>query len=361
MKKKSDTFDQIKHTAELNAVYEKLDVENDDGDKGNFLFGWQCINPYAKDLLAATKKRAQNINYVEYVYLDEDSELSKKVIAFHKKFDHIQPQSVFCGLGSTSLLFAFAAYLRKKEVTKVYFIPPLYFTLHKALDMFRIKTIPISALQPFEDGFSIDLPSEKNSILLITDPVWYSGTQISKEIIDKIRVWQKKTQSIVFVDGSFQYMSWNKNVDEATASLDPSLTFRLICPSKQLATHGYRFSYMLLPEALKQDFSWGYTNIYGSANADTVAFAHEAMAAVTKRDITNKLMGLISERYQMFKTKGILESDLNPSCGYFVFGKPNIALPEGYVKVEGKFFDQHHYPDYTKINLLSPSIHLLGI
>ena len=43
----------------------------------------------------------------------------------------------------------------------------------------------------------------------------------------------------------------------------------------------------------------------------------------------------------------------------FVFEKINVPLPEGYSIMDGKYFDLTSYSGYIKINLLSPSIHLL--
>ena len=50
---------------------------------------------------------------------------------------------------------------------------------------------------------------------------------------------------------------------------------------------------------------------------------------------------------------------MTPDAGYFVFEKINVALPENYKLVDGRYFDQHNYPGFVKVNLLSPSIDLL--
>jgi hypothetical protein len=46
-------------------------------------------------------------------------------------------------------------------------------------------------------------------------------------MLDEIAKWQARTGSTVLVDGSFQYMPWNKAVSEASVRLDPSTTIRL--------------------------------------------------------------------------------------------------------------------------------------
>lgn len=353
--------DQKRNTNELNSYYENLAFELEDGDKGNFLSGWQCVSPFTNELFDAVKERAKGINYGRYTYFDDELDLSNKILSLHKDFDGIAPQYVFCGAGSTSLLYGIAAYLNMKKVRKVYFIPPMYFTMHIAFDSFGIQTIPVSNKHPFEKDFTLNLPNENNSCLIVIDPIWYAGSPISESIINQIHLWQKKTKSFVFVDGSLQYMSWDKSIYEPTSLLEPSLTFRLICPSKQLSSHGYRFSYLLMPISEKQSFAWTYTNILGSANADSVAFGHEAVKAMKERTITNNLMTLVSERHTTLRSKRIIESEFLPSSGYFIFEKINIELPKGYIKVDGKFFDQDNFPNYTKINLLSPSINLLGL
>ncbi len=347
-------------TKKLNALYEELAFELDDGNQGHFLSGWQCENPYVSDLLSAIKVRSNHIDYRKYRYFDEDDELSNKIRNIHMSLDGIRPQGILCASGSTSLLYAFVTYLKRIGIGRVYYIPPIYFTLHIAFELYGICATSVSAQQPFEKGFSIELPSEKGSVIFITDPIWYTGTKYSDDIIEEIVVWQKRTSSLVFVDGSLQYLPWNGIVSENTSRLDPSHTFRLLCPSKQLSVHGYRFSYLLLPSSHERSMSWTYANIAGPADADSIAFAHEAMAAVLDRSVPNKLMKVVCKRHSYFRAKSIIESDISPVCGYFVFEKIKTALPEGYAMVDGKYFGLGNYPGYTKINLLSPSLRIFG-
>ena len=352
--------EQSSCTKKLNALYEDLAFELDDGDQGHFLSGWQCENPCVSDLLAAIKDRSNLIDYRKYKYFDEDDELSKKIRNLHTSFDGVSPQGILCASGSTSLLYSFVTYLKRIGISKVYYIPPIYFTLHIAFELYGICATPVSAQQPFENSFSVDLPKENGSVLILTDPIWYTGTQYQSEIIEEIAAWQKKTSSLVFVDGSLQYLPWNGIVRENTARLDPSYTFRLVCPSKQLSVHGFRFSYLLLPSTHERSMSWTYANIAGPAAADSIAFAHEAMAAISNRNVPDKLMKIVSKRHKYLRANSIIESEISPNCGYFVFEKIKAAMPEGYVMVDGKFFALSNYPGYTKINLLSPSLKIFG-
>jgi aspartate/methionine/tyrosine aminotransferase len=352
--------DQSKQAKKQNTLYEELAFELDDGDQGHFLSGWQCDNPCVSEFLSAIKERANHIDYRKYRYFDEDDELSSTIRKIHASFDGVCPQGVLCASGSTLLLYSFVTYLKRIGISRVHYIPPIYFTLHMAFELYGINASPVSAQQPFEKGFSMTLPEEAGSVIFLTDPIWYTGTQYSSDIIEEIVAWQKRNSSLVFVDGSLQYLPWNGIVHENTAKLDPSYTFRLVCPSKQLAVHGYRFSYLLLPSSHERSMAWTYANIAGSAAADSIAFAHEAVAAVLDRSIPDNLIKIATNRHKYLRKSGIIESDICPVCGYFVFEKINVALPEGYVMLDGKYFSLSNYLGHTKINLLSPSLKILG-
>lgn len=339
-------------------LHHVLEIEHDDGDKGAFLFGWQCENPFADDLIARTADRASSLDRVQYSYLEEDEALVKKIVRLHQSLDDATPLDAFCGSGATALLVTFAAHLRAEGVEEVYFIPPIYFSMHFAMRLFGIRARPVSSRHTFEDNFAMNLP-EKRTFLLLTDPVWYVGLPVPRPVLVEVANWQARTGSMVLVDGSFQYMPWNKTVSEATARMDPSMTVRLISPSKSLCIAGYRFAYLLIPRNLRGSISNTYTNIYASASVDTIAFGHEAVDAMEARGLTNKLVDVVKNRHQRLRNTGKIESSLSATCGYFVFEKLNQALPDHYVRMGGEFFDQVRFPGYTRINLLSPSYHLL--
>jgi len=350
---------QSNNTMRLNAFYEELAFDLNDGDGGRFLSGWQCDNPYASELLAAVKERSSHIDYRRYQYFDEDEQLSDRVCNIHMLFDGVRPQGVLCATGSTSVLYSFVTYLKRLGVKEIYYLPPIYFTLHIAFELYGIYAIPISQKQPFEKEFSFGLPEKHSSVLFLTDPIWYTGTKYSDEAIGAVAEWQRRTSSIVFVDGSLQYLPWNGLLREITASLEPALTFRLVCPSKQLSVHGYRFSYLLLPASHERGMAWTYANIAGPAPADSIIFAHEAMAAIADRRVPAELMRVVFKRHMYLRTHRVIESEITPECGYCVFEKIKVPLPNGYSVMDGRYFELRNYADYIKLNLLSPSINIL--
>jgi hypothetical protein len=106
--------------------------------------------------------------------------------------------------------------------------------------------------------------------------------------------------------------------------------------------------------------AWTYANIAGPAPADSIIFAHEAMTAITDRRLPSTLIQVVSMRHRHFRAHNIIESEISPECGYSVFEKIKVPLPDGYRVIDGRYFDLLDYSGYTKINLLSPSINILG-
>lgn len=343
----------------VNEYYRKLAFELDDGDKGNFLSGWQCINPYAAPLLAAVRRRCADVDYCRYTYFDADDDLTQAVVKFHECVDGVIPSSALNGAGASPLITSFVTYLASLKVKTVYFIPPVYHTIPVSLARYGIDIVSISDRQPYEAGFTVKLPNKKNCVLFMTDPVWYAGVATPHSVIDQIAEWQRATSSVVFVDGSLQYLPWNGSMDEPTSRLDKELTFRLISPSKQLAIHGYRFAYLLMPEDVHPDLTWIYANICGPASAESIVFAHEAISAVSGQVIPQALMKLASSRYRHLVERGAIEAYPQPDRGYSIFAKLKCELPKDYQVLDGRYFDQNNCIDLIKVNLLSPSIDVL--
>src|SRR5437868_6966028 len=105
-----------------------LEVDHGDGDTGNFLFGWQCLNPFAADLLAKTRELTRRTDYVPYSYLEDEPSLTPAIIAMHQGFGEPEPSGVFSGAGAMSIIFTFSSWLRNRGIEEVYYIPPVYFS-----------------------------------------------------------------------------------------------------------------------------------------------------------------------------------------------------------------------------------------
>lgn len=340
-------------------VYERLAFELDDGGGGTSLSGYQCVNPFVGDLMAAVRSRAEGIDFRRYTYMDADDVLAERVRTFHREVDGVTPEAIICGSGASSQLFGLIAYLRERGVRKVFYVPPLYFTLRIALERFGILAVPVAERQPYEPHFELHLPLDEECCLLFTDPVWYAGTAVPPQAVEAIAAWQRRTRSLVFVDGSLQYMQWAGRSAEVSSVLDPSRSIRLVCPTKQLATHGYRFSYLIVPQREQRALAWACSITAGPASAESLAFAYEAMTELDRGNVPRQLICLAAERHRSLRTSGRIESAIKPSCGYFAFERIQVELPRGHVLADGRYFEQERYPGHYKLNLLSPSIDLL--
>jgi aspartate/methionine/tyrosine aminotransferase len=354
-----DSLSRILTTKEILELHEDLEIKFGDVNDGDFLFGWQSINPFADDLLAAVQERAQGTDYTKYSYMESDRALAGEVLNLHSGLDGIKPDAVFCAAsGGTSVLFAFSYWLARAGIKEVFYLPPIYFTLLNGLRLFGIHARALSGYHCFEKEFQLHLPP-KRTVLILADPIWYAGIPVPEGVIKEVAEWQQKTGSTVFVDGSFQYMRWDNRIDEPTALLDPLKTIRLVSPTKSLVIHGYRFAYALLSEANKETFANSYANISGPSAANNIAFAYEAVRAMRDRRLTEQLMARAASRHANLRRTRRIESPLAPRVGYFVFEKINVPLPEESLRMDGRYFGQPRFPQHARFNLLSTKYHLL--
>src|SRR5664279_235237 len=91
-------------TKEILRLHEELEIKYGDGGEGNFLFGWQSINPFAGSLLEAVRQRAAQIDYTKYSYMEADAELAEAVVNLHADLDDAVPDAAFCAAsGGTSI------------------------------------------------------------------------------------------------------------------------------------------------------------------------------------------------------------------------------------------------------------------
>ncbi|HEV7587216.1 MAG TPA: aminotransferase class I/II-fold pyridoxal phosphate-dependent enzyme, partial [Longimicrobium sp.] len=253
-------------------------------NRKRFLSDWNCDNPLLDQVLGPELASLSHdgLSRESYIYFDTEESLLNSICSFHHQFEalSLSHSNVVAGPGSSSFLAAFAIWLRRSGYTEAYYIPPLYHTFYFLLESLDINLTPVSTLHAYEAEFSMNLPP-RNTVLLMCDPVWYAGKAIPAAQVAAIADWQRATKSLVFVDGSFQYMKWSYARNEATAMLDPELTFRLVCPAKTLAVPFYRFAYLLHPSSTHPDLVFLYESMVGGASASDLAFAHRALKVLT--------------------------------------------------------------------------------
>lgn len=321
-------------------------------DKGKlFISDWYCYHPFIDKFtqnIEVTDKQKQ-----DYIFYSDDYELKQLISKMHMKFDkkfYDSDTEILPSDGSSPSIATFCFWLYKNNIKEVYYLSPLYYTFYYFFELFKIKARPISGKQGYEKDFTMNLP-DKKTLLIICDPIWYAGQSIKKELINEINEWQKTTKSYIFVDGSFQYTQWSDDRFEETSIFDKNYTFRLICPTKFLALHGYRFSYLLLPSNYYEEFLYLYGNNIGSTNAYNTAFAKKAISIMLEDSYNIELTNFVKNIYNLLCSNGTIRTIIIPNCGYFIFGEV-IKNTDNFHSMTQKYFEQKNFPNYCRINLL---------
>lgn len=320
-------------------------------DKGKiFISDWYCYHPFINMFTHGIETTSQQKQ--DYVFYSDDKKLANLISQMHKNFDkkNYDISEILPGDGSTPFIAAFCLWLLKNDIKEVYYVPPMYYTFYYFLELFRIKARPISSQQIYEENVSLNLP-DKTTTLIICDPIWYVGQSIKKDFIEQIDKWQRQTNSYIFVDGSFQYMQWSENRYEETSIFDKEYTFRLICPTKFLALHGYRFSYILLPSRFYEEILYLYANNVGSTNAYNPVFAKKAISIMLEKDYNIKLTDFIKSIYEKLIKNNSIKTEVIPNSGYFIFAEVTKNI-DSFHSMTQEYFEQKKYPNYTRINLL---------
>jgi aspartate/methionine/tyrosine aminotransferase len=339
--------DVLRRHAELEGIY--------GGDKGGDLIsGWQVENPWARALKAKTLNEIQDLSAERYVYLEEDEKLIRGFKEFHERADGAEPEALFIGSGSSPLLVTFAAYLAQQGASEVFYLPPLYFSLHAALRLFGIRARPVSSFHGFEKNCRPHWP-EARCVLLLCDPIWYAGIPVPEQIMAEIAAWQSRTGSLVMVDGSFQYMRWDGRLDERSALL-PGPTMRIVCPTKALGIHGFRCAYAIMPQQDYAPFEVLYSYLYASASLGDLAFARVALGELNDRTVINDLMSSAASRHRTLRDAGLITAEWSPEGGYFVFEEVRPDAIDLQPLMDGSYFEQPRHAGYYRINLLSPRL-----
>ena len=339
------------HLSELITLHHRLDTEVEH-DPTAFISDWNGTHPFVDQYLGRLNREALVLPG-RYSFFNEEHGLINKIKSFHLKRDQsaeLHENQIIGGEGSSSLLAAFSLWLCQRGIQEVIYIPPLYYALHFMLKLLRIRARPISGKHLFDPRARLALPT-KMAVLLLCDPIWYAGRQVPMSYMREIQDWQSATDSLVFVDGSFQYMSWQPNKPEHSSHLDPNLTFRLICPTKSLAIPSYRFAYVILPRRFYQQFVFICECFSGSAALSNIHFAYRAMDVLNSKRGNGRLTSYLAGLYEHLISDGLIRTEIKPECGYFAFGIPT-GLSFKPIVMTQDYFEQKRYPGYARINLM---------
>ena len=316
----------------------------------SFISGWNTANPYADQYRTGTQ--ADGLEATAYQSYTSDAPLLELVRRMHERFDGVDAprRRILPGDGSTGLIATTFLWLLRQHVREVYYLPTVHDTFYYFFDLLGLDVRRGSALHPFEPGFTLDLPSHR-SVLFVADPTWYVGRPLSADVLDQIRDWQQATGSLVFVDGTWQYMQWDGVRFEASSRLDPDLTVRLVAPTKLLGLNGHRFAYLLVPEHLYDDLADMHENLHGSTSVPNLAFARRAMTVLTSDEHNSRLTEHVAQVFARLVAAGHLSTEIPPSCGVYCFAVPRHGTADC-VTMGGEYYELDGYPGYVRINLL---------
>ncbi|MFB6893202.1 aminotransferase class I/II-fold pyridoxal phosphate-dependent enzyme [Kitasatospora sp. NPDC056327] len=312
--------------------------------------GHPFVADYLGDLAHTPPYRLGDVT--RYSALDEDTALRAKIARLHEGYDAepCSPGRVVPAGGASSLLGTFCTWLRLTGRTRIHYLPPVYYKFAYFFRRFGIEPVRLSEAHAHQPGFDLRLPDEK-TVLLLTDPVWYAGRRVPALVLKQLAEWQHATGSLVFVDGTFQYMRWDGGRREDSAALPADLTLRMVCPTKYLSIHGYRCAHLLVPEALREPFAELHLNLHGDVTLADRLFAHRA-ADLMLLEGNHRLLDHVRANHQRLTASGALAARQRVDTGYFLFARPT-APADRLLGLDGRHFELDGHPGHVRINLLN--------
>lgn len=334
--------------------HRELDKLVENSDKTEFLSDWNCQHPYFKEEF---RQPATEGSIQEYNYIRAEDNLTRMIADFHQKTDRTSygMEEIVTSNGSTTIISSIFVWLAANKVREVYYIPPVYYTFTYFSKLYDISLRPISGSHLFEKGMQLNLP-EKKCTLLLTDPVWYAGITVPYYVYDLLGRWQQLTGSTIIIDGSFQYFKWDRSKFEKSSELDKTKTLRLVCPSKAVATHGFRFSYLLVDQEKYDTFDYILDNICGSSTFNDISYAEKCMNILLSKKSNSDLIIYAQNQYRYLVQNNVITDVVEPDSGYFIFARLNTSHMNKFRVMEGEYFQQKNYPGYVRINLLSSCV-----
>jgi aspartate/methionine/tyrosine aminotransferase len=321
-----------------------------------FVSDWNGEHPYLARFLGdfADRRIASLGALNRYSHLEEDPALAAEVLQLHAQrygepaLDEI---AALPGTGSASFLATLLFRARQLGFDRLCYLPPVYNSAAHLIAQMGFAVHKAAPDVDFAPGVTLDLPDAK-CVLWLTDPVWFAGRRVRQSTIETIAAWQRRTGSLVLVDGTFQYLQWEAGRTEWSTALDPRLTYRLVCPTKALAIHGFRFAYLLVPAEHIGTVTHLHSCLHGAAGVADRAFAHRALAALASPEGNAPLLGYAQRRLEALCAADALREWVEPECGYFVFARPT-APPDTMHGMGPECFEVRGRHGYVRINLLS--------
>jgi aspartate/methionine/tyrosine aminotransferase len=344
--------------SEIDAANQRLDEELDAAG-ADLLFVSDSSLPHPSSgslvgtYLRHLKKELEQ-RWRSYYLMEKDPSLTDRILRFHEQVgERLGDQQVIPGTGSAAMLSTVLTWAADAErPDRILICSPPYVKVVHLLHQLRVSAEFVydpRSIEPLE----WNLPEQK-SVLVLTDPVWFAGCRLPMGAIEEIREWQQRTGSLVFVDGTFQYMQWHEPLHERSALLDPERTIRLVCPTKSLAAHGFRFAYLLAPARHARELRDLYRLMHGAASVADGVFANAAMKALLSPLGNRGMVADAKARAQQLGRSDRCEQAIPSDSGYFRLVHPieGFCGPST-IGMDQACFGLRGYPGFIRVNVLN--------
>ncbi|TDD96801.1 aminotransferase class I/II-fold pyridoxal phosphate-dependent enzyme [Actinomadura rubrisoli] len=353
----AEAQDVLDHRIRVDGAHPNvLDGRLTNPDSAVFVSDWNGAHPFTGIFLGSflTQTIESLGGLSRYSHLEEDTTLQESIARLHAERYGEPLRSSRCfipGTGSASFLTTLLFRAQQLGLRRLCYFPPVY---NSAVHLIRNMGFAVRQVADdvdFADDPGLRLPNTR-CVLWLTDPVWFAGRRVRRETIDEVARWQQRTGSLVFVDGTFQYLNWGAERREFSSDLDPGLTYRLVCPTKALALHGFRFAYLIVPERDSSEMIELHSILHGAAGIADRTFAHRALKTLREGAGNGPLTEYARNRYHELIESQAFEEWIAPEGGYFVFGRP-AAPPDTLHGMGPECFGMRGTKGHVRVNLLS--------
>ncbi|MFC4565751.1 hypothetical protein ACFO4E_28165 [Nocardiopsis mangrovi] len=334
--------------------HERIEAERQLPGARPFISDHVGRHPFADDYLGelAEPSREPLGEATRHPTADEDAALRARISSLHRRYDGVDygPARVIPGGAPTAFISTFCVWLLLAGLTRVRYVPPVDPTFAYLFRRFGIEPVPVCRRHAVAPGVRLDLPDE-STVLVLTDPVGYMGRRVPERVMAEIGAWQRATGSLVFVDGTFQYMRWDGGRAERSAALPVERTLRLVCPARYLSLPGYRSAYLLGPEEYRDELAELHENLHGDATLADRRFAHRAVDLMLGEG-NGALIEHARHNHRRLAASGALAAQSPIETGYFLFARPAVP-PEGFLALDQRHFELEDHPGFVRIDLLN--------
>ena len=352
-------MDDIEYLLSELHAHDRVGEQLNAADGRIFLSGWNGRHPYVSEFLGDLLERLATMSdrYTQYSHMDEDPDLNEKLSVLHYRYGEpaIEPKQFAPGAGSSSFLASLLFHVQRLGHDEICYVPPVYYNaICWIRDLnFRVKRVARSA--PITGKVELDLP-RRRTCLWLSDPLWFAGVPMPQDVFDQVSTWQQATGSRVVVDGTFAYTEWAGSRASGASKLDPDLTYRLVCPTKALALHGFRFAYAIVPSAASVDFTELHGRMHGASSLVDRLFAHRAIEVLESSTPSLTLWRYVAQRHAALRSSGLMLNDMQPTGGYFAFARLSLA-PDQAIALDSYCFDANEHRGFVRLNMLDDDVY----